>query len=87
MKNTALSLCLILLLTFNVQADEYLQPKCQSILNNDLVNLIKVEDLKKNGVQNVLVGTSVNGMLYNYVYKGADCTLEWTTRRASMSPT
>jgi hypothetical protein len=77
MEKRVLVFGLILLLAVNGCA-EYLEPKCQSILNNDLVNLIRVEDVDRNGVPNILVGTSVNGILYNYVYKGADCTIEWT---------
>jgi hypothetical protein len=78
MKIIAVAFGLILLLTASVNADEYLTPRCQSILNNDLVNNIEVADVDRDGIPNVMAGTSVNGLLYNYVYKGADCSVEWT---------
>ncbi len=77
MKYRALYLGLIVLLAGTVSA-ELFQPACQSILKNDLANVIEVEDLDGDGTPNILMGTSVNGILYNYVYKGVDCTSEWT---------
>ncbi|MFH1403284.1 MAG: FG-GAP-like repeat-containing protein [Candidatus Altiarchaeota archaeon] len=57
--------------------DGYLNPTCVSTLSDDFINLIQVVDVDKDGVPNILVGTSKNGILYNYIYKGADCTTDW----------
>jgi hypothetical protein len=78
MKKIAIASGLILLLAVSASAEGYLKPTCQSILKNDLINLIKVDSINKDGTQNILIGTKINGVLYNYIYKDADCTLEWT---------
>jgi hypothetical protein len=80
MKKIALVLGLMVLLTSTASADEYLTSTCQSILPNDFVNVMKITDVDKNGKPDILIGTSVNGILYDYVYQGAECTQDWTAR-------
>lgn len=78
MKNLALVLGVLLVFSGFASADEYLLSTCESIMNNDLSNMIVVNDFDLDGTPNILLGTKINGNLYNYVYRGADCTLDWT---------
>jgi hypothetical protein len=66
------------LLSSSAIAQDYLNPSCQSILQNDLANKIVVDDVDGDGIANILMGTKINGILYNYIYKNADCTQQWT---------
>jgi hypothetical protein len=58
----------------------YLEATCQSILTNEYTNFITVLDVNRDGKANIMVGTSINGVLYNYVYEGADCSVDWTAQ-------
>ncbi len=78
MKTKLIAIALILVMTSYASAQEYLEPKCVSIIQNDQANILKVDDIDGDGVPNILVGTSINGNLHNYVYKGADCTTDWS---------
>ncbi|MFH0862654.1 MAG: hypothetical protein V1875_06465 [Candidatus Altiarchaeota archaeon] len=78
MSTKTLVLGLIILLAATASADEYLKPTCQSILKGDLINGMQVVDLDKDGTPNIMFGTSTGGVLHNYIYKGADCTTDWT---------
>jgi hypothetical protein len=69
---------IIFLLAATASADEYLKSTCQSILKNDIINDMQVLDIKKDGTPHILFGTAIGGVLYNYVYKGAECTVDWT---------
>lgn len=37
-------------------------------------------DLDKDGVLDVLAGTSINGLVYDYVYEGVDCAADWSPK-------
>ncbi len=78
MEFKAIYVLALLLLASSCQAQELLETKCTSLLNGDLTNIIKVADVDADGKPNILVGTKINGNLLNYVYQGADCTLDWT---------
>jgi len=73
---------IIVLLAVTASAEEYLTSTCYSVLTGDLVNVIDVEDIDSNGVPNILVGTSVDGKLYNFIYKGAECSLDWSAMKS-----
>ncbi|MBD3389271.1 MAG: hypothetical protein GF416_09260 [Candidatus Altiarchaeales archaeon] len=78
MKSPFVVLGLLLVLAGSAFGEEYLESACQSNLQNDLANIIEVDDVDGDGVPNILVGTSINGVLYNYIYKGANCRVEWS---------
>ncbi len=64
----------------NSQNDGYLIPTCEATLRNDYVNLIKVDDVDRDGIKEVLAGTSIQGILYSFIYKNADCTVDWSSQ-------
>ncbi len=70
------------LLSASASAEGYLTSTCQSVLPGDLVNVIVVDDVDGNGIPNILAGTSVNGKIYNLVYKGADCSIDWSAMKS-----
>ncbi|MBU0761804.1 MAG: VCBS repeat-containing protein [Candidatus Altiarchaeota archaeon] len=78
MKKQLFSLLIVYIFVFCASADEYLLPTCDSIMTNDLSNLVETYDLDDDGTQNILLGTKINGNLYNYVYRGADCSVDWS---------
>jgi len=60
------------------QEENYLIKKCESIIGGDFINSLSVSDVEEKGSLNILVGTSYNGVLYNFVYDASTkCYNEW----------
>ncbi|MBM3309144.1 MAG: hypothetical protein FJY77_02730 [Candidatus Altiarchaeales archaeon] len=79
-KLLSLGFLFILLASFvsAVQEENYLIKKCESIIGNDFINSLEVSDVEEKGSLNILVGTSYNGVLYNFVYDSSTkCYNEW----------
>ncbi|MFC2163242.1 FG-GAP-like repeat-containing protein [Candidatus Altiarchaeota archaeon] len=70
-----------IIIAANAQAqdnsNQYLKPTCEATFTRDHVNFLKVVDVDKDGVLDILAGTSVQGLLYDYEYMGADCSGDW----------
>lgn len=72
---------LILGLSSNAQpAEPLLKVSCRDAIQDDEIRVLELADTDDDGVLNIIVGTSSNGHLKDYVYDQAVCKPEWIAR-------
>jgi len=78
MKSTnALIFGVLMLLLPAASAEGLLKPTCINTFTSDYATPMWVGDVNNDGVQDVVVGTRVNGIVSSYKYKGYDCNNDW----------
>ena len=59
------------------EEQNYLIKNCEIIIPSDFISSLTVSDVEGRGTINILAGTSYNGVLYSFTYRGTKCHDEW----------
>ncbi|MBD3262386.1 MAG: hypothetical protein GF334_12105, partial [Candidatus Altiarchaeales archaeon] len=82
---TTLFMLSLLLINFSTAGNAILDPVCDTLVVEDWIQTLRLEDVDSDGKPTIYVGTGGQGTVAEYEYSYPDCTLNWEARHKYMT--